>query len=411
LFPIDAPPIEDGELLIAGAEIVRVGPPAHGSATLDLGNVAILPALVNAHTHLEFSQLNEPLGAPGMAFHDWIRAVLDYRQTRPPATGLAIQSGLDESLNSGTVALAEIATCSRDEISHYVTALVTILLSELIGLSGARVQQQLEMARQLVTSSTNTWPSTQFGLSPHAPYTAHYTLVDHVARLSDEWRFLVAMHLAESSEEIQFLRDQSGPIRQLLVERDAWEPDAFWRGMRPLDYLQLLDRAHRSLIIHGNFLDEEEIRFIGSRRHRMSVVFCPRTHAYFRHPSCPLRRMLDADVNVALGTDSRASNPDLSVLSEMRYLAREHSNLGGDEILRMGTQAGAAALGLDVQLGTLTAGKSASFVAIGLPQNNQSEAARLVLDSELPVELVVLQGRLIFASELVRTAVHGLLDG
>ena len=91
-----------------------------------------------------------------------------------------------------------------------------------------------------------------------------------------------------------------------------------------MDYLQLLDRAHRSLIIHGNFLDQEEIHFIGSRRRRMSVVICPRTHAYFRHPSYPLRQMLDAEVNIALGTDSRASNPDLSVLSEMRYLAREH---------------------------------------------------------------------------------------
>ena len=410
VFPIDAPPIEDGELVIANGQIVGADRAAHGSDSLDLGNVAILPALINAHTHLEFSQLKNPLGAAGISFCDWIRAVLAYREQHPCTASAGIRAGLDESVRAGTAMLGEIATCPPEKFSDYASTASTVLFSEMIGLSSARVGQQLSAARKLTKKSASNIPQMHIGLSPHAPYTAHATLVGQVAQLSADRRFTVAMHLAETSEEIRLLRDQSGPIQELLAQRNLWEPSAFRKGMRPLDYLRLLAAAHRSLVIHGNFLDDDEIRFLGNRPHRMSLVYCPRTHAYFGHPRYPLRKMLDFGVNLAIGTDSRASNPDLSLLSEMRYVARNFSDVSSDEILRMGTIRGAAALGADDILGTLSSGKHASFIAVRLPPQDQPDVGRLVLESELPLELVVFSGQPIYATESTASAVCAKLS-
>src|SRR5262249_30721246 len=134
----------------------------------------------------------------------------------------------------------------------------------------------------------------------------------------------MAMHVAESRAELQLLRDGTGPFQELLEERSMWDPEAIPRGSKPLDYLQMLSEAPRSLAIHGNYLDDEELQFLGLHRDRMSLVFCPRTHAYFFHPPYPLGRAIAAGVRVALGTDSRASNPDLSLLAELRHVMQSH---------------------------------------------------------------------------------------
>ncbi len=108
------------------------------------------------------------------------------------------------------------------------------------------------------------------------------------------------MHVAESREELELLAHGTGAFRQLLDGLGVWPPKTFTAGMRPLDYLNRLAEAPRTLVIHGNYLDREEIDFLAARRATMSVVFCPRTHAYFAHERYPLARMLARGVNVAL---------------------------------------------------------------------------------------------------------------
>jgi cytosine/adenosine deaminase-related metal-dependent hydrolase len=122
------------------------------------------------------------------------------------------------------------------------------------------------------------------------------------------------------------------------------------------------------LVIHGNFLVREEMEFVADRRDKMTVVYCPRTQAYFPHGAYPLAEMLVCGVRVAVGTDSRASNPDLSVLSELRHIARHHPGIAPEEILKMGTLYGAEALGLADELGSLAPGKKAAFAIVPLPE-------------------------------------------
>ena len=190
------------------------------------------------------------------------------------------------------------------------------------------------------------------------------------------------MHLAESREEIEFLHDQSGPFRELLEARGAWDSSARPRGSRPLDELRMLARAHRVLIVHGNYLDDEEIEFVAQHRQKMAVVYCPRTHAFFGHVPYPLEKLLAAGALVALGTDSRASSPDLSLLAEMRYVAGSFPGLSRSRILELGTLGGARALNCDAEIGSIAPGKWANLAAIDLPEDSATDPHELLLDAD-----------------------------
>ena len=216
---------------------------------------------------------------------------------------------------------------------------------ELLGLTADRAATSRARAEHFLKACA-TLPIA-FGLSPHAPYTVRPELLQFAVAESAARGFPLAMHLAESPEESELLRSGSGPLRKLLEEFGAWDPTAFAHPARPLDYLKILVQAVRSLVIHGTYLDDEEIAFLGANAARMSVVYCPRTHARFKMAPYPLMKLLAAGVTVALGTDSRASNPDLSLFEEMRFVATRYP-IAPQVVLRMATSNGAKALGLDV---------------------------------------------------------------
>jgi cytosine/adenosine deaminase-related metal-dependent hydrolase len=363
--------VRDGVVTVAGGRIVEVQTASSPrSEVQDLGNVALLPGLVNAHTHLEFSLLERPLGGAGMPFPDWIGEVVAARRglaEKMSAEELAdyrrrgAETGLRESRAAGVAALGEIATMPWDEQCFTARPEVsaTIFL-ELLGLAPERIEPFLELAERHVLAGAGV----RRGLSPHAPYTVNPELLRRVCELSASRQIPLAMHVAESFEELELLRSQSGPLVERLGELGAWHPGALPRGLRPLDYLEMLSAAHRVLVIHGNFLVREEMEFLAERHDRMRVVYCPRTQAWFPFGEYPLAAMLACGLRVAVGTDSRASNPDLSVLSELRHIAQHHPAVASEEILKMGTLHGAEALGLANELGSLTPGKRAAFAVV-----------------------------------------------
>jgi len=191
------------------------------------------------------------------------------------------------------------------------------------------------------------------------------------------------MHLAESKEELELLANHSGQLVETLKSLGAWKPEAVPLGRRPLDYLRMLATAHRSLVIHGNYLASDEIDFLAAQRERVSLVYCPRTHAYFGHAFYPLAQMLAAGVRVAIGTDSRASNPDLRLLEELRHVARHHPAVSPEAILRMGTLAGAEALGIADEFGSITPGKRAVLAVVPVASDATSPLDA-ILSSAVP---------------------------
>jgi cytosine/adenosine deaminase-related metal-dependent hydrolase len=386
VLPVSSPPIPNGVVTAVGERIVDIGNRPSGKV-VDLGDVVLMPGLVNAHTHLEFSDCEKPLGKAGMRLPEWIRQVIGsrHRGDRDPAA--AVQKGIVESLSAGVTTIGEISTTSATAYGSFDGSSL-IAFQEVIGFSLARcesVQADLEQRLELAEEAT------VCGVSPHAPYTVHPALLQNLIQLASERHLPVAMHLAESREELELLDSGTGPFQLLLADRSMWDESAIPSGSRPLDYLKVLVEAPRALVIHGNYLSDDEIEFLAEYRNHMSIVYCPRTHDYFGHDEYPLEKLLSAGVRVALGTDSRASNPDLNLLEEMRFLVKQRPELPLDTTLEMATMAGAEALGLN-ETGSLSQGQLADMIAI--PCSSGDDPLKAVLLSQAQPSHLIVRGRL-----------------
>ena len=387
IAPVDQPPIRDGMIVINRTtnrisaigtqnELARDDIPIS-----NLGNVTLIPGLVNAHTHLEFSDLDRPLGHAGIEFTDWIKAIVEQRSKTNQtlkSKRLAIQRGLKESFSSGVWAVGDIATgpvlatdyvnpTSSDHLTHSLHR--TVFLEQL-GRKKDQLEHQKKIANDFCSNlNQSADPLLQPAFSPHAPYSTDPKLVRQLCELANQHHTPVAMHLAETQTERELLESQTGPFVDLLQSFGVWNPDSFEPKVSILDLLQILATAPRSLVIHGNYLNERELDFVTEHRDQMSVVFCPRTHHYFHHDHYPLASMLARGINIAMGTDSRASNPDLQIVRELTYLHRTMPEIAPAQLLSTATIAGAKALGIDDQCGSLTPGKLAAISAI-TPETN-----------------------------------------
>jgi cytosine/adenosine deaminase-related metal-dependent hydrolase len=368
VFPVDRPAIENGVVTIDCERIVAVGAKPQAADVTDLGDVALLPGFVNCHTHLEFSYLQRPLGSPGMRLIDWIRLVIAERGRHGADLGSSFVKGFAESLRCGVTSIGDIVQgfMVGGAAGAAELMLVTRLL-EVIGFSVARAESAFTAARERL-DELSTRCRAKIGLSPHAPYTVSPALLQMLVDLAIKRGLPVAMHLAESAEELELLDSGTGPFQELLEERSMWDAGAIPRGSRPFDYLRMLSKAPRALVIHGNYLQDDEQAYLALNRDRMSLIYCPRTHAYFAHSPYPLGELRRKNVRVALGTDSRASNPDLDLLAEMRHVACTFPEIDPAIVLRMGTLDGAEALGRETEVGSITPGKLANLAAVPLSE-------------------------------------------
>jgi len=377
VVPGDGPPIPDGVIEVADGIITDLFPGPDNTAT-DLGNVVLLPGLVNTHTHLEFSTTRTPFPAnAGMAA--WIGEVTTSRRTRTNHTN-PIRTGLDELNASGTAAVGEIAT------THWPTDLlqeedpICVVFREIIGLRPERCVQGLATATDFLDGQTNN--KCRVGLSPHAPYSVHPDLYEELVQLAVSRDVPLATHIAESPEELELLAHGTGPMRERLESLNAWNASAIPRGSCSLDYLTPLTRLRHPLVIHGNLLNDRDITWLSQHRH-ITIVYCPRTHAHFGHPPHPWLRLLAQGTPVALGTDGRVSNPDLSMWNELQFLSRMAPTTPAEDILAMATSTAASALGLSGLCGTLAPGKQAIAVGVTPSDNSPLSLASILTSGHL----------------------------
>lgn len=367
LFPVNQPPLRRGYLTVENGRVVELSVSAPSSGeVLDLGDIAILPRPINAHTHLEFSDLEAPLGAPRQPFAQWIADVLATRASRTAPKSNAISRGQAELAASLACGVGEIASppVSLEDYAAPDPAapLSGVIFHELISTDYDRGAERLAE----IASLADRWPANspfQFGLSPHAPYTLDWKLFNKSIDLAIERNWPVAMHLAESFDEMELLASHSGRLHQLLIDRGVWNPASLPRGVRPADYLARLAEAPRALAIHGNFFTRDEYEILARHRDRLTLVICPRTCRYFLPELPPIAELLAQGVAIALGTDSRATNPDLSIWREARFLLENAPALAPTDLLSLVTLAGADALGLPPSYGRIPPGAPLSLLA------------------------------------------------
>jgi cytosine/adenosine deaminase-related metal-dependent hydrolase len=310
--------------------------------------------------------------------------VVTYRKRRSPEQVQEdIRAGLAECLRFGTTLVGDIASdgASFDAVAR--AGLRGVAFFELIGLTEERLN--LAMLKFLNWRYGRNKPATtcRKGISPHAPYSVQNAL------LCGAWIHgcTCAIHLGETASEADLLERQQGPLVDMLREMGIWQPsfefcdwDLIVRASAteyPTNELVPMGVVSQQiLLIHGNYLGPE-LPF----GRNQSIVYCPRTHAAFGHPPHPFREFLKRGVRVCLGTDSLASNPDLDILAEARFVHAKYPDFPGGTLLQMVTLVGAAALGWADECGSLVPGKSADLVAVPLPDRD-GEPHELLLSLE-----------------------------
>ncbi len=333
----------------------------------DLGNSAIIPGLVNAHTHLELTHLEGKIDFTG-SFADWISEIIEAKKswTLNDFT-LSVREGIRRSLEAGSTTIADV-TRNGFSLAELQNSLVRkVVFYEVIDFDPSGTEKIIKEFKTMI-HCTKRDTLLKIGIFPHAPYTVSNELYTQCGNVSDELEIPLSTHIGETDEEIEFLTKGTGNLACLLSKLNMlnnWvEP-----GLRPIAYLGNMGILNsKVLLVHCNYVSQKELMMVTNANAR--VVFCPKSHHYFQHKNHPFLEFINQNVNVALGTDSLASNDSLSILDEMKYLYNEENGVDPQDIFSMGTIGGATVLGLAERIGKLEPGFNADITVIQLPEDN-----------------------------------------
>ncbi len=405
LVPIAAESIEDGALLVKGGRIAAVGRFSalrrEDADIVDFGDAVLLPPLVNAHTHLELTHyprwqaLVGETAIPG-SFVDWILQVIRVkRQLEPGRFSPSLQEGIRLSLESGTGAVGDILSSFPARTAYAGSPLKGRLYYETLGRDPAVNRKLLRAIGQLLDDGRI--GSLASGISPHSPYTLSAEYLEEIFEFARRRGVPVAIHLAESADEVAFLQAADGPLARVLY------PFVGWREMlppparrSPVAYLDERGGLRAgSLLIHGVQVTAEDVGRLA--RSGASVVLCPRSNARLGVGRAPVEWYLEQGVPLALGTDSLASCDSLSLWDEIAFARNWFAGrLSPSQLLTMATRNGAAALGLGGEMGELAANRGAHFqvlVPASLPAAAELEEFLCSPGRSAEVSALYLDGR------------------
>jgi len=371
VVPISRPPIRDGWVDVAAGRVTALGTrgEARAAADVDLGNVAILPGLVNAHTHLELSFLRDRI-PPAQAFVDWIRGVVASRaragDPRGPEVLQSIEEGIAEAIRCGTALVGDISNTLIPFEFLARSRLGGIVFHELIRFNAPEPEAYVEQAVGRL-QALGAAERVRTSLAAHAPYSVAPLVFRAIRKAVDRWPSVpTSVHLCESPEEMEFIASGTGAWREFLHEMGAWSASWVPPGTSPVQYLDdcgFLD--DRVLAIHGVQMSSSDLARLRARG--TTLVTCPRSNARTGVGNPPLEAFYASGVRVAVGTDSLASTPDLNVFAELAVMRVLAPLVPASDLLDSATRQGARALGFDADFGTIDVDKIARLLAVDVP--------------------------------------------
>jgi cytosine/adenosine deaminase-related metal-dependent hydrolase len=307
--------LRDGAIALDGDHVVAVGPRAeiearHGAAEhLD---AVLLPALVNAHTHLELYHLRGRIqGGEGLA--PWVQLLISVRAGAPRPERALVDAILDLE-EAGVAAVGEV-TNSLAALRHLGRAGVAgTVYHEVMGFTEPRIEAAVRAAAEQRATAGSPAPGLVIAPSPHAVYSTHPRVMAELLRAGP-----ASIHLAEDPAERQFCATMTGPLASLVRALGASNLTPLGRSAVAVAAPHL---GPRSLVVHAVDLDDQD--FADLARSGATVVLCPRSNLHIggRLPDFP--RLLASGVPLAIGTDSLASSPSLHPLAELVVLARQY---------------------------------------------------------------------------------------
>jgi cytosine/adenosine deaminase-related metal-dependent hydrolase len=389
---MDGPPIDNGTVVVSGNRIVDIGKfdeikARHTGEIVDLGEQALLPGLINAHCHLDYTCLRGKI-PPQKSFADWIRAINTEKAKRSAKDyGASINDGFAEAKRFGTTTIANL-TAFPDLIPQIRPPIRTWWFAELIDVRAPeRAKEIVDLAIESLKSAQN------WGLAPHALFTASkdmYARCEEVARRENIW---LTTHLAESREEMETFRDGSGSLYDFM-ESIGRPMDDCGQGT-PLERFvgRSIGPSLRTewIIAHLNELAESDFELLKKSKIQFHVVHSPRSHQYFGHSRFPFKRLRALGLNICLGTDSLASNQTLSLFDEMRAFQNEFPSVFSEEVLQMVTLNAARALRWENALGRIRSGFRADLISI--PTSGEGDLFEEIVAFDGEIDWMMMNGK------------------
>jgi len=380
VVPVSSPPIPHGAVVVDGETIVAVGSleemgSAHPSAEVTMWEGTLVPGLVNAHTHLQYTSFTEVGAGRHASYVHWSEAfVQEYDLRRGEDWAVTARAGVEQGLRAGVTAYGDVVTDVEAMTALPESGVAGVAYFEIIGVPFDRWEEEVKERVTAILTSTPTSEVFRVGLSPHTPYTVDEPVLIDAADLARRLGVRLHVHLAEVDSEDAYYRTGTGP----LVERITMRVGRPWTvvarggsGMGAAEYARecgLL--GSDSHMAHGVYLDREGRDILD--RSGTYVALCPRSNLTVGADPPPIADYLRENRRIAVGTDSLGSSQSLDLLEDVSLLA-ELAAKGGytepdleDRLLHVATMGGAAALGLDHVIGSLEPGKRADFAVFAV---------------------------------------------
>ena len=400
LVPIASPPILNGAVRIEGETVTALGPaadllPAPGEEVVDLDQHLLLPGLINAHCHLDYSMLRFAI-SPQRSFTQWIQRINALKRCLDTEDYLAaIHKGFRELQHWGTTTVCNIESFPELLPRIAPPPVRTWWFYEMIDVRHRTATEEV-VSGALTFFDQNPALLGGWGLSPHAPYTASRTLYELSNACSARHNMPLTTHLAESREEFCMFRDAEGPLYEFLNHLQRPMSDC-GHGQTPFATLWnsgCIDQ--RWILAHMNELTEGDLQLLAEapRERLPHVVHCPGSHHYFGHAPFQFRALQALGVNLCTGTDSLASTDTLNLFQELRRLGESEPGLSPLTLLETATVNPARALGMAGKLGQISPGALADLIALPCPPNLPADSAhQAILQCRTPVVWTLLHGK------------------
>lgn len=358
--------IKDAKIVVEEGVIVDIGPAEsikkREGIRLELKRHIIHPGFVNAHCHLDLSYLLGKI-KPRKPFALWLTAIVAERRAASSKTiDAGIRKGISRLLETGTTTVGDISADGRSAAALIKAGIHGVVFHETLGYQPALAGQRLgDLKRRFNDTPDNRYLTS--GVSPHACYSTSAKLMSEACRFAKRKNAPVAIHCAETEEELLFSRNHTGPLKDFLDNLGVYDREGQPR-FGPVNVIKKAGALDNSILVHLNHPSHGDLASI--KKTNSKVVYCPLSNRWFGRDDSnhPLPKLLKKSIIVGLGTDSLASNYDLDMAAECRQTMKNFGDISASQAFNMGTEAGAKTLGMPENHGTLRTGAPFNAVAL-----------------------------------------------
>ena len=398
LVTMDGAPIDNGAFVVNGTRFVRTGKASeilrdHRGEVVDLGEVAAMPGLINAHCHLDYTLMRGAL-LPAKSFSRWVKRINALKRSLTDNDYLrATLLGFAELQRNGITTVLNIVSTPQIFPLLPPAQIRAWFFLELIDVRPRPWIEEHVFGSWLFLSGNGDRLG-GFGLSPHAPYTASAKMYEVALECSRSLNMLITTHIAESGEEYAMFAEGSGELHDFLQQ--LGRPMTDCGSTSPLRHL-IENRLIGSdcIVAHLNELDDRDLELLSRPEWRnLQIVHCPKSHRFLHQKRFPLEALAERGLNICLGTDSLASNDSLNLFSEMRTAKKIYPTLSARELVEMVTLRPARALKLSRDLGRIAPGYLADSIAVPFkgPTSNVFEA---IIQNRGPIQWMMVNGQIL----------------